>query len=42
VLKVVALILESIEGFILYFPAGATTAHKDIGVVPGDDKIGNP
>jgi hypothetical protein len=42
VLKVVALILEDIEGFVLYLPAGATAAHEDIGVVPGDGKIGNP
>ena len=42
VFKIVALVFEGIDGFILYFPAGAPSSHDLIGVAAGDLKIGDP
>lgn len=42
VFEIVALVLESVDGFIFYFPAGAPSFHDFIGVAAGDLKIGDP
>ncbi len=42
VFEIVALVFESVDGFIFYFPAGAPSFHDFIGVAAGDLKIGDP
>ena len=42
VFEIVALVFESVDGFILYFPAGAPSFHYFMGVAAGDLKIGDP
>ena len=41
-LKLIALILEGIEGLIFDFPARPTTAHDVIAVVTGEGEVSNP
>ena len=40
--KMIALILEAVEGFIFNLPAGASAAHQGIGIAFADGEVCNP
>ncbi len=42
VFKVVALILECIEGFVLNLPTGSSTPHDEVDIPLADSQIGHP
>ena len=42
VFKIAALVFQSIERFIFYFPAGTPSSHDLVGVGAGNLKIGHP
>ena len=42
VLKMIALILEGVEGFILGLPTGSATAHQGIDIAPFNGDVSDP
>ena len=41
VTKIISLVLQGVEGLILYFPPGTGAAHEQVNVVLGYIQVGN-